>query len=63
MKLVIEIDMDNVAFDPDPSTEVARILGCLIERILRFSPQMDLACNPRLRDINGNAVGSVKAVE
>lgn len=59
MKYVIEIETDNAAFDIRPQDEVARILKELSERLER-----DVVSPPaRLRDINGNTVGSVRITQ
>lgn len=63
MRTVIEIQMDNAAFEENGrDIEIARILRALAARIdghSHFSPGHDQA----LRDSNGNEVGycSVKA--
>lgn len=60
MKIIITIDTDNAAFEGDPGFETARILRNIVS---------DLECPPferehwhgyKLRDSNGNTVGSVK---
>lgn len=50
---VVEINMENAAFDDEPMTEVARILRDLATKCETG------ACrdNGDLRDINGNTVG------
>ena len=56
MKTIIEIRMENAAFEDAPDQEVARILRDLAQRIdghPHFSPGHDQA----LRDANGNEVG------
>ena len=55
----IEIQTDNAAFDPDPGPELARILR---ELAARLDDGVDLAEPIRLRDINGNTVGSALRV-
>lgn len=52
MKFVIEIKMDNAAFDTHEPTEVVRILRGLADRIEAVG-DMEHA----LLDINGNRVG------
>ena len=55
-RLVLELKMDNAAFEDDPTQEAARILRALAERIdghPHFSPGHDQA----LHDRNGNEVG------
>ena len=52
MKLVIEIEMDNAAFDTGPEDEVGVILRNYCDNLLGFG---DL--DKVLRDTNGNTVG------
>jgi hypothetical protein len=56
MKLNIEIDMDNAAFDPDNGQESARILSGLAEKIASYRLLHDEG-GP-LVDANGNRVGA-----
>jgi hypothetical protein len=56
MKLTIEIQMDNAAFDEDPSAEACRILRLLVER-LDGHPNFSPGHGQPLHDINGNKVG------
>jgi len=56
MRASISIAMDNAAFDPEPATELARILCDLAERVKRGDDQVNL------RDANGNKVGEFKIV-
>jgi hypothetical protein len=57
MKLKIEIEMENAAFDGDEAgPEASRILTELAER-LNFRNLEDVEGN--LRDVNGNKVGKV----
>ena len=59
MDYKIEINCDNVAFDDDPAPEIARILENLVDNL-----KHDAALNTeKLRDINGNIVGSAKMVD
>ena len=63
MRLSIEIDMDNAAFEDDPG-ELGRILRDGSERVdlhLEHAPDTTFSC--KLRDINGNTVGSVSLTE
>jgi len=55
MKLVIEINTDNSAFDEYPHLETMRILQNYVRQI------GDRECIPSgtMRDINGNTVGKV----
>ena len=65
MNITITINTDNAAFEDDPSSEVARILRQLIDRLTRGAAADDLqeADGIKLRDINGNMVGSVSVEE
>lgn len=51
MKLRIEINCDNAAFLSDPVSEVARIMGKIVEEL---DPDQGKV---KVRDINGNVVG------
>ena len=56
MDAVIKINCDNAAFEDDPTSEVARILRDIADRVhgdTGFSPGRDYT----LRDANGNEVG------
>ena len=58
MKLKIEIQMDNAAFEDGAGIEAARILKALAEDF----QDRDLLPGEmfRLRDVNGNKVGEAK---
>jgi hypothetical protein len=57
MRCVIEIRMDNAAFDgPDGGCELARILRKIASDVAERDVRFDVI--NRLRDINGNKVGS-----
>ena len=56
MKVVIEIDLDNAAFDNNMDIEFSRILSELC-RSVREHHGVPSAMS--LRDINGNTVGSM----
>ena len=58
MKIRIEINCDNAAFEDDPATEVERILKNLTGK-LRLPGMEDLP----LMDINGNKVGTLTVEE
>jgi hypothetical protein len=59
MKLVIELNLDNAAFESAPNLEAARILHGLATDIGRSGPDpLDWGIWT-LRDANGNRVGSV----
>ena len=66
MKLKIEITLDNAAFEgPNGGPEVARILREFADRLVawelpEFSRDADF---PRLRDINGNKVGTADVID
>ena len=60
MRIIIEMDVDNSAFD-DESTEASRILagvGDMIDNHAYLGPW-----NKNLKDINGNTVGSFKVID
>jgi|TARA_X000001382_G_C3128761_1_gene165638 hypothetical protein len=60
MKVIIEMDVDNSAFD-DESTEARRILagvGDMIDNHAYLGPW-----NKNLKDINGNTVGFFKVID
>jgi hypothetical protein len=71
MKLKIEIDMDNQAFEEDPLSEVREILLPWIGRahaanfngILESATGRDQAREWPLRDHNGNRVGFARVEE
>lgn len=54
MRVLITIDCDNAAFESDALREVARIL----KTIVRDVSHMDAPYDFKLRDVNGNTVGS-----
>lgn len=58
MRLIVEIEMDNAAFEDDPREEVEAVL-------LRMLRKIDLieADSVKLRDSNGNTVGTAEVVE
>ena len=58
MKLMIEIEMGNDAFQEFPTVEVARILNTIPAR-MDFDGERQTI---RLKDINGNMVGTAKTV-
>lgn len=53
-KMILTIELDNDAFQPDPCFEVARILRNTADEI-----EASGYIAGRLRDINGNPVGTV----
>lgn len=62
MKAIIQIEMDNTAFDTDPGIELARILNKLArladnqwDRLIDFG-------EVKAMDINGNTVGKLEIV-
>lgn len=62
MKLIIEIEMDNAAFEPNGNgKEAARILKDLWDDIDCFD--LFEGDGGELRDINGNVVGFWKVTE
>ena len=56
MKYVLEVNLDNAAFDPDPGIELARILREAADRAEGYDFLHERTRFP-LRDINGNKVG------
>jgi hypothetical protein len=59
MKLTIEINMDNAAFEPNNGTEAARVLRELADVIDDKSVSQSFEMQA-LRDVNGNRVGEAK---
>jgi hypothetical protein len=58
MKLMIEIRMENAAFEDEPATEAARILRQLARDIAEDGAgAFDPGPGAKLRDSNGNTVG------
>jgi hypothetical protein len=62
MKLKIEIEMDNAAFEDGNGREAARILRDLADNIEPWQLAAGEA-NPSLRDANGNKVGTAKVTQ
>ena len=66
MKLFIEIEMNNAAFDGDPLPEVVRLLEQAVGKVAMqlVRPEATVCDAPestdKLLDINGNTVGSVR---
>lgn len=60
MKFVLEIKMDNVAFEEAPLGEVARILREEAVKLERFAVQA--GWRSTLHDINGNSVGKAETM-
>jgi hypothetical protein len=56
-KLIIEINLENAAFDEDPTIEVHRIL----EEYGKWAEETGGLNKANLRDINGNTVGKAVA--
>lgn len=56
-KFVIEIDLGNSAFDPDPSFEVARILNTTARKLDEDDFSSPHGFEYFLFDSNGNKVG------
>ena len=54
MKAVIEIEMDNAAFEDSPASELARILRAIAAKVANGETEIVA------RDINGNSVGSLE---
>jgi hypothetical protein len=67
MKVIIEIECDNAAFEDDFYKEFKRILRAVPEKVAAQAHRKHSICNAPeiadvLIDINGNTVGSVKVV-
>lgn len=62
MKVTIEINCDNAAFEDDPSLEVARILKDVCKKI-DGHPNFSDGFSTALFDINGNEVGYLSVKE
>lgn len=58
MKLTIEIELDNAAFEEEGPDEVSRILANLAERLP--CPLRDTDGCMSLHDLNGNWVGKAR---
>lgn len=56
-KLVVEIKLENAAFDEDPSFEVSRILSDLAKRIRKDGMDQLVDRDITVMDVNGNSVG------
>lgn len=58
MRVTIEIDCDNAAFDPCPGFEIARILRAAA----LLTEDLDAGANDRrvLKDVCGNTVGHLE---
>ena len=61
MTITITICTDNAAFEDDPESEVARILAAYARQLADGLTNLSFA--RKLRDINGNTVGSVEVKE
>ncbi len=58
MKITIEINADNAAFEgADCGPELARILATLARRLKDLDAEGVADADERLRDLNGNTVG------
>lgn len=55
MKCVLEINLDNAAFHPDPTTEIVQILDNVASHINVHG--FDSDTRHQIRDTNGNLVG------
>lgn len=62
MKTIIEIKMDNAAFEESNSEELARILARLAQRLEGAQPR-EIGDGEYLFDINGNKIGHWEIVE
>ncbi len=59
MKVSIEVQCDNAAFEPRPGVELARILRELADDLCSADPAYPFDIETNLRDANGNMVGDV----
>ena len=62
MKIIIEIDTDNAAFEENVGAEISRILRKLATDI-DTEEDFDDGFSKPLNDINGNACGSIRTEE
>lgn len=66
MKLTIELEMDNAAFDENPTLELSRIMETVAVKVSRQLQREDgcicvaLEIDDKLLDANGNTVGFVR---
>lgn len=66
MKLTIELEMDNAAFDENPTLELSRIMETVAGKVSRQLQREDgcicvaLEIDDKLLDANGNTVGFVR---
>lgn len=63
MKITIEINCDNAAFEDDAGGEIARILNSIASEAQEFYHPTNNRMCPVVRDINGNKVGTVTVEE
>lgn len=61
MKLLIEIDMENEAFENDKEAECVRIFEYLAW-ILGGQMTLDVGDKKPIRDVNGNSVGTLEVI-
>lgn len=62
MKLLIEMDMDNAAFELAPGEEAARILRRRLPQIESIGAN-DVGTVFPLMDVNGNRVGQINVLD
>lgn len=60
MKLKIEIEMNNAAFEPRHGAEAARVMREVAEILDADSELSEVGDSFTLRDFNGNRVGTAK---
>lgn len=65
MRVIIEVECDNAAFDEYPIREIKRILLTCPKKILEQAKRKPCLCDApesadKLMDSNGNTVGFVK---
>ncbi len=63
MKLKLEIECGNSAFDDEPLAEIARILDEQAKKMQRWVGDGSKQWDSTLHDINGNKVGKAELKE
>lgn len=57
MKFILEINIDNAAFEDEPLGEISRILRDQATNMVHWVGDGSKSWDATLRDINGNTVG------
>lgn len=63
MRIQIDIDLENDAFQPDPASEVGRLLREIARDLESGRLRMVDSMTKRLHDVNGNNVGGLEITE